>query len=74
MRNNLLSGTVGGFVGTVLNTPYVRSDPKSLSLAFILTWSLISSFVRSFDVVKSRIQGATKVPGVALKYNWSYPA
>jgi len=48
MRNNLLSGTVGGTVGTILNTP--------------------------FDVVKSRIQGATKVPGVAPKYNWSYPA
>jgi len=48
MRNNLLSGTVGGMVGTMLNTP--------------------------FDVVKSRIQGATKVPGVAPKYNWTYPA
>ena len=27
-----------------------------------------------FDVVKSRIQGASKVPGVAPKYNWTYPA
>ena len=26
------------------------------------------------QVVKSRIQGATKVPGVAPKYNWTYPA
>ena len=25
-------------------------------------------------MVKSRIQGATKVPGVAPKYNWTYPA
>ena len=25
-------------------------------------------------VVKSRIQGATKVPGIAPKYNWTYPA
>jgi solute carrier family 25 2-oxodicarboxylate transporter 21 len=24
--------------------------------------------------VKSRIQGAAKVPGVAPKYNWTYPA
>jgi solute carrier family 25 2-oxodicarboxylate transporter 21 len=24
--------------------------------------------------VKSRIQGAEKVPGVIPKYNWSYPA
>lgn len=27
-----------------------------------------------FDVVKSRIQGATKVPGVVPKYNWTYPS
>lgn len=27
-----------------------------------------------FDVVKSRIQGATRVPGVVPKYNWTYPA
>lgn len=46
--NNFVSGAVGGFVGTALNTP--------------------------FDVVKSRIQNATKVPGVAPKYNWTYPA
>lgn len=46
--NNFVSGSVGGFVGTVVNTP--------------------------FDVVKSRIQGAAKVPGVAPKYNWTYPA
>ncbi|KAI6039449.1 mitochondrial carrier [Pisolithus marmoratus] len=46
--NNFISGAVGGFMGTVLNTP--------------------------FDVVKSRIQGASKVPGVVPKYNWTYPA
>jgi len=46
--NNFVSGSVGGFVGTALNTP--------------------------FDVVKSRIQGAAKVPGVVPKYNWTYPA
>ncbi|KAI9436817.1 mitochondrial carrier domain-containing protein [Russula earlei] len=45
--NNFASGAVGGFVGTVLNTPYV---------------------------VKSRIQGAEKAPGVIPKYNWTYPA
>jgi solute carrier family 25 2-oxodicarboxylate transporter 21 len=48
LMNNFISGSVGGFVGTALNTP--------------------------FDVVKSRIQGSTKIPGVAPKYNWSYPA
>lgn len=48
LMNNFISGTVGGFMGTVINTP--------------------------FDVVKSRIQGYTKVPGVVPKYNWTYPA
>ncbi|OJA20269.1 hypothetical protein AZE42_04304 [Rhizopogon vesiculosus] len=46
--NNFVSGSVGGFVGTLVNTP--------------------------FDVVKSRIQGTSKVPGVVPKYNWTYPA
>ncbi|KAH7912057.1 mitochondrial carrier [Hygrophoropsis aurantiaca] len=48
LLNNFISGSIGGFVGTVINTP--------------------------FDVVKSRIQGASKVPGVTPKYNWTYPA
>ncbi|KAG7085906.1 hypothetical protein E1B28_003440 [Marasmius oreades] len=48
LLNNFISGAVGGFAGTALNTP--------------------------FDVVKSRIQGAIKVPGVKPKYNWTYPA
>jgi len=46
--NNFVSGTIGGLVGTMINTP--------------------------FDVVKSRIQGTSKVPGVVPKYNWTYPA
>jgi solute carrier family 25 (mitochondrial 2-oxodicarboxylate transporter), member 21 len=46
--NNFLSGMVGGFVGTLVNTP--------------------------FDVVKSRIQSAPRIPGVAPKYNWTYPS
>ncbi|KII90229.1 hypothetical protein PLICRDRAFT_697971 [Plicaturopsis crispa FD-325 SS-3] len=48
LLNNFISGSIGGFVGTALNTP--------------------------FDVVKSRIQGASKVPGEIPKYNWTYPA
>lgn len=27
-----------------------------------------------FDVVKSRIQGTSKVAGVVPKYNWTYPS
>ena len=37
MRNNLLSGTVGGTVGTILNTPYVHISichPLSLGLRY----------------------------------------
>ncbi|EJT97157.1 organic acid transporter [Dacryopinax primogenitus] len=48
LMNNLIAGTIGGFIGTALNTP--------------------------FDVVKSRIQGATKVPGIVPKYNWTIPS
>jgi hypothetical protein len=27
MLNNFISGTIGGFVGTVINTPYVHTVP-----------------------------------------------
>lgn len=48
LLNNFISGSIGGFCGTVINTP--------------------------IDVVKSRIQGAERVPGVVPKYNWTFPA
>lgn len=48
MVNDIMAGTVGGTVGTILNTP--------------------------LDVVKSRIQNTTKVPGTVPKYNWAFPA
>ncbi|KAG5923202.1 hypothetical protein E4U42_005018 [Claviceps africana] len=48
MVNDLISGSVGGTVGTILNTP--------------------------MDVVKSRIQNTSKVPGQFPKYNWAWPA
>ncbi|EGN92652.1 hypothetical protein SERLA73DRAFT_190838 [Serpula lacrymans var. lacrymans S7.3] len=48
LLNNFISGTIGGLVGTMINTP--------------------------LEVVKSRIQGGSKVPGVVPKYNWTYPA
>jgi solute carrier family 25 (mitochondrial 2-oxodicarboxylate transporter), member 21 len=47
MGIDFTSGTIGGTVGTILNTP--------------------------MDVVKSRIQNTTRVPGVAPKYNWAWP-
>ncbi|CDO69969.1 hypothetical protein BN946_scf184836.g43 [Trametes cinnabarina] len=54
LMNDLIAGTIGGLVGTAINTPFDVSDKK--------------------PVVKSRIQGASKVPGVVPKYNWTYPA
>jgi len=48
VRNDLISGAIGGTVGTILNTP--------------------------MDVVKSRIQNTTKIPGQVPKYNWAFPA
>jgi solute carrier family 25 2-oxodicarboxylate transporter 21 len=48
LMNNFISGSIGGLVGTIINTP--------------------------FDVVKSRIQLAPRVPGVVPKYNWTYPS
>ncbi|KAM0696883.1 hypothetical protein Q7P36_002954 [Cladosporium allicinum] len=48
VRNDLISGAIGGTIGTVLNTP--------------------------LDVVKSRIQNTTKIPGQVPKYNWAFPA
>lgn len=48
MVNDIMAGTVGGTVGTIVNTP--------------------------LDVVKSRIQNTTKVPGTVPKYNWAFPA
>lgn len=48
ITNDLISGSIGGTVGTMVNTP--------------------------FDVVKSRIQNTTRVPGVTPKYNWTIPS
>ncbi|BFZ53887.1 hypothetical protein PYCC9005_000918 [Savitreella phatthalungensis] len=45
LLNNLVAGSIGGTVGTILNTP--------------------------FDVVKSRIQNAPRIPGQVPKYNWA---
>ena len=44
-----------------------RQPLISLSAVVVQTHTLI-------QVVKSRIQGAEKLPGVVPKYNWTYPA
>ncbi|KAF8474746.1 mitochondrial carrier domain-containing protein [Kalaharituber pfeilii] len=48
MMNDLIAGSIGGTVGTIVNTPA--------------------------DVVKSRIQNTTRVPGIVPKYNWTLPS
>lgn len=88
LMNNFISGAVGGFVGTALNTPWVLGSFPPIRI-FCWRWSFVPRFdVREphlrifvcfnnwppFQVVKSRIQGTTKIPGVAPKYNWTYPA
>ena len=89
LLNNFVSGSVGGFVGTVLNTPYVSGHftvlVELLTSMLPLYLDLMSADCQSMNdgspgslsviqVVKSRIQGAERLPGVAPKYSWSYPA
>lgn len=37
-------------------------------------WTRHRTIFTLLQVVKSRIQGTTKVPGIVPKYNWTYPA
>ena len=84
LLNNFVSGSVGGFVGTLLNTPYVvgHSPLRVAALNSIASFDVGCLFfcltrlwlTCIFQVVKSRIQGAENLPGVIPKYNWTYPA
>ncbi|KAL5498235.1 hypothetical protein ACEPAH_2375 [Sanghuangporus vaninii] len=56
----LLNNFISGAVGGFIGT--ALNTPISYPFHF------------SFDVVKSRIQGAEKIPGLTPKYNWTYPA
>ncbi|KAH9856207.1 mitochondrial carrier [Lenzites betulinus] len=61
----------GGYFGCIFQ---VRSLlPKAKTSEQRLMNDLIAGTVGGL-VVKSRIQGSSKVPGVAPKYNWTYPA
>ena len=88
LLNDLTAGTTGGFVGTALNTPYVparsaasppvltpRPQIRRTQRPFIhRARGLPLTRALPLQVVKSRIQGATKAPGVVPKYSWTYPA
>ncbi|CAD6587563.1 MAG: hypothetical protein CYPHOPRED_003966 [Cyphobasidiales sp. Tagirdzhanova-0007] len=68
LRNNLISGTIGGFVGTALNTPFdviksrVQNSPKV-------------SVARIGLVAIGLYVGATmQLRGSIPKYNWTIPS
>ncbi|KNZ54662.1 hypothetical protein VP01_288g7 [Puccinia sorghi] len=65
--NNFISGSIGGCLGTMVNTPCKRMT----HCAFVCFNYTMSSTV---DVVKSRIQNAVVLPGERPKYGWTYPA
>lgn len=48
LMRNFVAGSIGGTVGTILNTP--------------------------FDVIKTRIQNQSTLPGAILKYRWTLPS
>jgi solute carrier family 25 2-oxodicarboxylate transporter 21 len=66
MMNDLIAGSIGGAVGTILNTPHVSRVLRSGGIVLTIAYR--------FDVVKSRIQNTTRVPGVIPKYNWTLPS
>jgi len=71
----------GGFFGAIFQVKALLPKPtdKTTEMRNNLLSGTVGGTIGTilntpFDVVKSRIQGATKVPGVAPKYNWTYPA
>ncbi|KAI0334234.1 mitochondrial carrier [Cubamyces sp. BRFM 1775] len=61
----------GGYFGCIFQVRALLPKPESNKAR--LTNDLIAGTIGGL-VVKSRIQGASKVPGVVPKYNWTYPA
>ncbi|KAG8908778.1 hypothetical protein FRB99_003016 [Tulasnella sp. 403] len=72
----------GGYFGSIFTVKAQLPKAEVCSLSFTLgvqfrhsDFRFLGTVVNTpFDVVKSRIQGATKVPGVVPKYNWTYPS
>lgn len=61
-----------------MSTPVARVNVRLLTASLSFDVSIAHARRRTVfticQVVKSRIQGATKAPGVVPKYNWTYPA
>lgn len=86
LANNFISGAVGGFVGTAVNTPCAFT-PCSLSWSHPLTHPCFSSRRRQVSSPEL-YQGASlhslpgspsyfvlpKVAGQTPKYNWTFPS
>ncbi|TBU21806.1 mitochondrial carrier [Dichomitus squalens] len=61
----------GGYFGCIYQVRALLPKPKDNKTRLLN--DLLAGTVGGL-VVKSRIQGASKVPGVVPKYNWTYPA
>ncbi|EJF58682.1 mitochondrial carrier [Dichomitus squalens LYAD-421 SS1] len=61
----------GGYFGCIFQVRALLPKPKDNKTRLLN--DLLAGTVGGL-VVKSRIQGASKVPGVVPKYNWTYPA
>lgn len=86
--NNFISGSIGGCLGTMVNTPckffFVRASIRFSHKDWVIEWKrrmTHCAFVcfnytmsSTVDVVKSRIQNAVVLPGERPKYGWTYPA
>ncbi|KAJ3783188.1 mitochondrial 2-oxodicarboxylate carrier 1, partial [Lentinula aff. detonsa] len=71
----------GGYFGCIFQVrallPEAKTQQGTLANNFIsgAVGGLVGTMLNTpFDVVKSRIQSAPKLPGVAPKYSWTYPS
>lgn len=71
----------GGYFGVIFQVRSLlpKAESNSANLFNNFTAGTIGGLCGTvlntpFDVVKSRIQGTVKVPGVVPKYNWTYPS
>ncbi|KAF9072396.1 mitochondrial carrier [Rhodocollybia butyracea] len=71
----------GGYFGCIFQVRAMLPEPQTQQATLFNNFvsgcvgGCVGTMVNTpFDVVKSRIQSAPKIPGVAPKYNWTYPS
>ncbi|KAI0265456.1 hypothetical protein BC834DRAFT_879687 [Gloeopeniophorella convolvens] len=64
---NFISGSVEGFAGTVVSTPFGCKPLADCDA------QVPDAHTYRVQTVRSRIQGVEKVPDTVPKYNWTYP-